>query len=150
MIYVCTSFMKSELLAVRYAEGETAAPEIAWRYKRQVPQVPSPILIGDEIYFVSDKGGILTCLDAKTGAEHWRERLGGNYSASPLFVDGLIYFCNREGDTSVVRAGRKFERIASNRLDGTFMASPIAVDGALFLRTDKALYRLQKGTKVSD
>ncbi len=141
MIYVCTSFMRSEMLAVRYDGTEPA--KIAWRYGRQVPKMSSPIAVGGEIYFVSDRTGILTCLDAKTGENLFSERLGGNYSSSPLAVDGRIYFSSREGVTTVIEPGRRFKRLARNELDGILMASPVAIDGALYLRTDAALYRIE-------
>lgn len=138
MAYLCTSFMQSELLAVSLAKGK---PQVAWRYGRQVPQVPSPLLVGDEIYLVSDKG-IATCLDAHSGEVHWTERIPGNYSSSPLFADGRIYCSNREGETTILAPGKKFQIVGTGRLDGQIMASPAAVEEALYIRTDKALYRL--------
>lgn len=144
LIYMSTGFMRPELLAIR--ADSAAGPEIAWRFGKGVPNVPSPLLVGDELYFVSDAGGMVTCLDARTGAEQYRERLGGNFSASPVFADGKIYISSREGRTSVLAPGRSFKRLAENQLDGQLMASAAVVDGALFLRTDKALYRIeQKG-----
>ncbi len=79
MLFLSTSFMRPHVLAVRIDAQE---PEIAWKYKRGAPSTPSPILVGDELYFVNDSGGIVTCLNAQTGAENWRERIGGNHSAS--------------------------------------------------------------------
>jgi hypothetical protein len=90
-----------------------------------------------------DDGGIASCLDAETGEEIWRERVGGNYSASPLLVGDRVYFFSEEGKTAVVKAGREFVVIAENQLDDGFMASPAVVENALFLRTKKALYRIQ-------
>ena len=142
MIFFSTSFMKAQILALRYADVGDKQPYIAWRYAKQAPQKPSPLLVGEQIYIVGDKGGIATCLEAKTGEPHWQERLGGNYSASPLSADGKIYFCSHEGVTTVVAPGTEFKRLAKNQLDGSLMASPAAINGALFLRTDKALYRL--------
>ncbi|QDU97934.1 PQQ-binding-like beta-propeller repeat protein [Lignipirellula cremea] len=141
MIYMCTSFMKSELLAVQYAD--VAEPKIAWRFNRQAPQQPSPLLVGDELYLAGDRG-VATCLDAKTGEVLWSQRLGGNYSASPLFADGKIYFSSREGVTTVIQPGRTYQELAVNKLDGQIMASLAAVDQALYIRTDKALYRIEK------
>lgn len=140
LLIFSTSFMKPEIISVRLDGGK---PEIAWRYKRQAPKIPSPLLVGDELYFVSDIG-IATCLDAKTGEAHWTERLEGNYAASPMYGDGKIYFCNREGLCTVVKPGRQFHVLAKNELDSGFMASPAAVDGSLILRTTKALYRIGK------
>ncbi len=140
MIYLSTSFMRSELLAVKY-DGQGPA-EIAWRWKRGVPQTPSPILVGNELYFVTDSGGMLTCLDARTGTEIYQERLGGNHSASPSFADGRLYFHDRAGVTTVVKPGPKFEILARNTLDGPHMASAAFADRSLLLRTDKAVYRI--------
>jgi outer membrane protein assembly factor BamB len=144
LAFVCTSFMPSRLLAVRIdGEGDVSKSAVAWHFDKQVSSKPSVLLIGDELYMVSDSG-IGTCLDAKTGKIHWRARLGGNYSASPLFASGRIYFSNQEGTTSVINLGTKFEKIATNKLDGRHMASPAVVGNAIYLRTDSALYRIEK------
>lgn len=140
MAYLSTSFMQSQLLAVQYKGVDQ--PSIVWRYNRGVPQVPSPLLVGDELYFVSDQGGVVTCLDAKTGQERWRERLDGKHCASPLYADGRIYLFSREGETAVLEPGTTFKLIATNKLDGQIMATPAAIDGALIVRTDQALYRI--------
>jgi outer membrane protein assembly factor BamB len=107
--------------------------------------MPSPLLVGDELYLVSDQG-VATCLDAQTGEEHWARRLGGNFSASPLYADGRIYFCNREGVTFVIAPGREFKLLAQNHLEGGFYASPAVVENSFILRTDQALYRIQART----
>lgn len=142
MLFMSTSFMRPQLLAVRYEK--TAQPHIVWKYNRGVSNQPSPILVGDELYFISDSGGLVTCLNAHTGDVHWRERIGGNYSASPLHATGKIYFHSREGETTVLKTGKIFKVLAKNKLAGQHMASA-AVDGnALILRTDKALYRIEE------
>jgi outer membrane protein assembly factor BamB len=142
MVYMSTSFMQSEMLAMK-VDGASANPAIAWRNKKGVPKMSSPLLVGDELYMVSDNG-VATCLDAKSGEALWSERLGGNVSSSPLYADGRIYIGNREGETFVFAPGREFKLLATNKLDGTIMASPAAVDNAIFLRTEKALYRIEK------
>lgn len=141
MIYLSTSFMRPEVLAVRY--HGTGPAKIAWRWKRSAPLTPSPILVGDELYFISDSGGMLTCLDARTGEARYQERLGGNFSASPTYADGRLYFHDRDGLTTVVKAGPQFEVLARNQLPGAHMASAAIADGALFLRTTEAVYRIQ-------
>jgi outer membrane protein assembly factor BamB len=111
--------------------------------KKAAPLNPSPLLLGDELYLVSDNG-IATCLDAVSGEQHWQERIGGNFSASPTFADGRIYFLDEEGKTTVVASGKKFEVLASNQLEGRTLASPAMVDSSIFLRTDTHLYRIEK------
>jgi outer membrane protein assembly factor BamB len=92
---------------------------------------------------VSDNG-IVSCLDAKTGKENWRQRLPGNYSASPILADGRIYFTSEEGETTVIAPGKEFRRLTANKLDGRFFASIAVSSGALFLRSDTHLYRIDK------
>jgi outer membrane protein assembly factor BamB len=143
-IYVCTGFMKSRLLALKYDPQQRAkAPTIAWDFDKQVPTITSPIVVNDTIYFVSESGGVLTALDAITGEKRWQERLGGNYAASPLFADGHVYFFSRDGIATVLKPSGPFEIVSENELDGSFMASPAVTDNALILRTDKAVYRVQ-------
>jgi outer membrane protein assembly factor BamB len=142
MAYISTSFMQPELLAVKLPSGD-ALPEIAWRVKKSVPNIPSPVLVGDEIVMVSDKG-VATCLDADSGEVRFSERLGGNFCSSPLYADGRIWVGNREGQTFILTPGKEFHVEATNQLDGEIMATPIAVGPALFLRTDKAVYRIEK------
>ena len=144
VLFMCTSFMKSQLLAIRFAEdGKSVAPHVEWRFKKQVPSTSTPLLVDDLIYFVPDSGGILTCVDANNGELVYRERLGGNYSASPIYADGRLYFFDRDGATKVIKPGRVFELLGTNHLDGSFMASAAVVDNAMFVRTEKAMYRIE-------
>lgn len=140
-IYFSTSFGKSKVIALKYAGVTT--PEIAWQNNKNAPKMSSPVVSG-ELLFCVDDGGIVSCVEAKTGELVYRERLGGKFSSSPILADGKLYFCSREGIVSVVQAGRQFKVLAQNTLDGQIMASPAASDGTLFIRTDKALYRIGK------
>lgn len=142
LLYLSTGFGKPVLLAVRVdGKGDiTDQEKIMWREEKRIPAKPSPLLVGDELYVISD-GGVASCFDALTGTHHWTERVDGNYSASPLFADGKIYFPNQEGTVNVVKPGKTFTLLATNQLDASFMASPLAFDGSLVLRSDTALYR---------
>jgi outer membrane protein assembly factor BamB len=143
LAFIATGFYKPEILAVKMdGEGDVTESHIVWRTQRGTPHTPSPLLVGDELYFVSDNG-IATCADARTGTVHWNQRLGGNHSASPVFADGRVYFLSEEGEAVVLAPGTKYEVLARNQLDGRFLAS-IAVSGqALFLRSDSHLYRIE-------
>ncbi len=144
LVYLSTGFQTPALLAVRAdGEGDVTRSHVAWRLRRGAPLTPSPILVGDELYVVTDFG-IATCVDALTGDIHWQRRLGGNHSASPVFVGGRIYFQNEEGVTTVLAPGPEFRVLARNRLDGVTLASMAVADGALFIRTDGHLYRIEE------
>jgi outer membrane protein assembly factor BamB len=141
MVYVVTGYMLPQLLAIRPGAGGSV-PEVVWKTDKAVSAKPSPLLLGDELYMVSEVG-LLTCMDARTGKQHYRRRLGGNFAASPIAVEGRIYCCDEDGRTIVFAAGTEYEELAINKLSGRFMASPAVAGSALFLRTDKHLYRIE-------
>ena len=87
------------------------------------------------------------CLEAKTGKEIWKERLGGNYSASPIDAGGRIYFFDESGKSTIIEAASQYKLLAVNRLESGFMASPAVSGKALFLRTKEALYRIEETLK---
>ena len=143
LVYICSGFFQPVLFAVRPdGRGNVTKSHVTWSHPRAVPLTPSPIVVGDELYMVSD-AGIATCLDAKTGQSHWQQRIGGNHSASPIAVDGRVYFLSEEGECTVIAPGKQFQQLAKNTIDERTLAS-ISVSGhALYLRGDKNLYRLE-------
>jgi outer membrane protein assembly factor BamB len=142
LVYIATGFQEPTLIAVRpNGEGDVTRTHIAWTLRRGAPLTPSPLLVGDELYVPSDNG-ILTCVDARTGAVHYQQRLGGNIAASPISADGHIYLLNEDGATTVISPGTTFQRLAVNRLDGGALASIAVSGGSLFIRTDRDLYRI--------
>lgn len=137
-----TGYMRPELVAVRTdGQGDVSATHIAWRASRGAPTKPSPIVVDDRIFVVSDQG-VLTQLRSEDGSIAWQERLGGNYSASPINAGGRLYFCSHEGDVTVLEAGTEFRTLAKNELGSQIMASPAVIGNDLLLRTDDALMRI--------
>lgn len=142
LVFLCTGFMQPALLAVRLdGRGDVTKSHVAWTLKRGVSLTPSPLLVGDELYLVSDNG-IASCVDAKTGNPHWQVRLGGNHSASPLYADGRIYFLSEEGESVVIAPGKEFKTLATNQLEGQTLASMAVSGGSIFVRSQTHLYRL--------
>ena len=142
LLFIATGFDQPTVIAVRAdGKGDVTDTHIVWTLKKGAPNTPSLLLVGEELYMVSD-GGIASCVDAKTGRVHWQERIGGNYLASPIYADGRIYFQNEEGTGVVLKAGREFEKLASNALDERTLASYAVADGALFIRAEKHLYKV--------
>jgi len=144
LIYISTGFGRPHLWAIR---PDTAT--VAWKYEKPAPAIPSPLKVGDAVYFVTESG-VAICLDARTGAERWREVLRGAHAASPLHNRGRIYFFGENGRTKVVAAASPFQLMATNELDGMIMATPAVLDNALIVRTDKALYRIEQRSPVPD
>jgi outer membrane protein assembly factor BamB len=142
LVYITTGFQQPAVLAVRPdGKGDVTDTHVVWSTTRGAPFTPSPIAVGDELYIVSDLG-VLSCVDAKTGALHWQERLGGNHSASPVFADGRIYFLSEEGVATVITPGKTFQKLAVNELDGATLASMAVAHGSIYIRSLTHLYRI--------
>ncbi len=142
LVFIATGFNRADLLAIRPdGEGDLTDTHVAWRTTKGAPLTPSVLLVGDELYAVSD-AGIASCWDAKTGTLHWQERLDGNYSASPIAAEGRIYFQNETGTGTVIKASREFTKLAENKLEERTLASYAAAENSLFIRTEANLYRI--------
>jgi outer membrane protein assembly factor BamB len=142
MVFLSSGYDSPKLYAIRTdGTGTVSKSHVAWTLDKGAPLTPSPLLVGDEVYVISDQG-IASCLDAKTGKLHWQERVGGAHSSSPIFADGKIYFLSEQGVGTVIKADKKFEIISRNPMNEKTLASYAASDGALFVRTEKNLYRI--------
>lgn len=142
-----TGFMRPELWSVQLStpkqDGEDAELKVNWKVVRGMPSMASPVIVGGELFTVSD-GGVASCLDARTGVQIWKERIGGEFSASLLHAAGRVYFFDRDGKTTVIAPGRTFVKLAENSLEDGCMASAAVLGDALIVRTRSHLYRLQR------
>lgn len=144
-VYVGSGFRGSYLEAIKLgASGEVAGTEaIVWSVDRNTPDVPSLLLSGKRLYYLSQKSGIVTCCDAATGKVHFGpERLPGLsvvYS-SPVAANGNVYLTGREGMTIVFKDADEFEIVATNKLDDGIDGSPVVVGNEIYLRGKHYLY----------
>jgi outer membrane protein assembly factor BamB len=151
VVYAMSSYGGSALYAIQLAAAKgdiTAAPQaIVWKYDRDTPWVPSPLLYDDELYFLKSNTGILSVFNAKTGEKlYGPQRLEGvpNVYASPVGAAGRIYIAGREGGVAVIARGPEFKLLALNQVDDGFDASPVVVGNELYLRGRQHLYRISK------
>ena len=151
--YLTSGFEGNVLLAVDLAKARGDIHEsgaLLWRRDRDTPYVASPLVYDGAIYVFKHLQGILTALDARTGAVRWGpvriDALPDVY-ASPVAVAGRIYAAGRDGKIVVFRHGPAFETLAVNELDDGFDASPAIVGDELYLRGRKALYRISREMK---
>jgi outer membrane protein assembly factor BamB len=146
LVYLSTGFSKADLLAIRPdGRGDVTETHVAWKVTKGIGNKPSPLVVDDLIYSVSDTGGVVSCLDAKTGAEVWQYRVGGGaHTSSLLFGDGAIYAFAEDGSAIALRPGREFVELGRGRLDeGGVKATPAIAGRSIFLRSESHLYRLE-------
>lgn len=146
---ICMSGYRGSIamsLPIDAAGDITNGPQVAWRYGRDTPYVPSPLLYGDMLYFNKLNSAVLTCLDAKTGQpliEASRIQGLNNIYASPVGAADRVYFVGRDGATVVLKKAATLEVLATNRLDESIDASPAIAGKQLFLRGRQQLYCLE-------
>ena len=136
-----TSQIQVAVASIRLdGKGDVSKTHVTWKESKHVPEVPSPLYYQGRVYLASDKG-IITCRDAKSGKEIYRERLGGQGAcySSPVVGDGKIYVCTENGVVVVFKAGDRFEVLARNDLGEGIIATPALVDNRIYVRTDRFL-----------
>ncbi len=148
VVYCVSGYNGAKALAVSLdAKGDvTKTDKVLWQYDKGTPYVPSPLLVGDRLYFTQVNSAVVTSLDIKTGKPVLNaERLTGasSFYASPIAAKDRIYFVDRGGTTVVIKQGDKLDILAKNKLDDAFDASPVAVGKQLFLRGEKYLYCIE-------
>jgi outer membrane protein assembly factor BamB len=147
LVIYFTGFFGNHIRAVRHdGTGDVSDRNLAWKCSRWTPTIPSPVLVGQELYWVSDSG-TACCADAMSGEIIWHKSLRGRFRASPIHAAGRLYLIDQTGKCHVLKAGREFESLKVNQLDGQEVtATPAFVDKSLIIRTHTHLYRIDNPT----
>jgi outer membrane protein assembly factor BamB len=146
LVYAISGFRGAALLAIKLgASGAIDGSDaIAWRHGKSTPYVPSPVLLGERLYFFSGNNGILSCFNAKTGQPIYEatriNELGAGVYASPVAAADRLYLVGRDGKAVVVKAGDTPDVLAVNKLDDRIDASPAIAGKEIFLRGKQHLY----------
>jgi outer membrane protein assembly factor BamB len=128
-IYTSGGYPKNHVAAIA-ADG---SGRIVWETKDRV-YVPSMLVKDGHLYATMDSG-VALCLDAATGTEKWKGRLGGNFSASPVLVGDTIYAVNESGDFYLFKADPAgLEIMTANKVGDEVFATPSICGGHVFLR----------------
>jgi outer membrane protein assembly factor BamB len=143
LVIISSGYINQHLVAIDPSgNGDVTETHIKWIYKKHAPNTPTPLIVGDELYSVSDSG-VMVCLDIKTGKVHWEERLKGDgHSSSPILVNKYIYVTSENGTGLVIEPSKTELKILHENLmkEKTF-ATILPDDGALYLRTESTLYK---------
>ncbi len=150
-----TSYDTASLIAVNIGgSGLLDDKAIAWKMTKGAPHTPSPLIVGDLLFLISDNG-IASCVDPQTGKIHWQERVGGSFSSSPFYEaasnpnegldTGTIWLQSEGGEITRLAARNTYKKLGKFELNERTLASPATANGSLFIRTEANLLCL--GTK---
>jgi outer membrane protein assembly factor BamB len=116
-----------------------AGHEIVWEYDEVLPDTASPVASGGYV-FIAASYGVISCLNARTGALHWEQEYDDGFYASPIVVGDSVYAIDLQGVTHIFKAARQYTPVAEPALGETSAATPAVVDGRLYLRGEKHLF----------
>jgi outer membrane protein assembly factor BamB len=124
------------------AQGKLDPGSVRWRFKKNLPYIPAPLVYQD-VYFMVRDGGIITSLDPSTGRllkeGRSREALG-DYHASPVAAENKLFLASTEGKMTVLKAAAEWEVLAVNDLGDEIHATPALSEGRIYVRTRSTLY----------
>lgn len=151
VIFVTGGYPDVGTAAVRGGgKGDVTKTHVLWS-SEVASYVPSPVVLGGYLYFVSDKG-VAICMETKTGIPVFKEPLPGITSAargskpvyaSTILANGHLYAVTRKKGTFVLKAARYFAVVAQNNFtgdDSEFNATPAISGNQIFLRSNRYLY----------
>jgi outer membrane protein assembly factor BamB len=124
------------------AQGKLQPEAVAWRFKKNLPFIPAPLVYQDVYYMVRD-GGIVTSLDPATGRLRKEGRSPealGEYYASPVAADNKVFLASVEGKVTVLKSGAEWQVLGVNDLGDEIRATPALSDGRIYIRTRTSLY----------
>ena len=120
--------MKGPVYAVKAGgKDDVTKSNLVWKTKGKGgnPDASTPA-VANGLVFMANNDGIAMCLDAATGEELWKQRLGSPVRASPLVSGDRVYFLGKDGKAFIVAAAREYKLIEQPDLDEEIIASPAA------------------------
>ena len=146
ILYVGSSYEKRALMAIQLsgASGDiTDSDHVLWIRSRGTPYVPSPLLYGPSLYYLTHYQNVITRIEGKSGADDpGAMRLGplGDIYASPVGAADRVYITDLDGVTLVLSHSPIPRVIAVNPLGEKVIASAAIVDTEIFLRGETHLF----------
>ncbi|MHB8862257.1 MAG: outer membrane protein assembly factor BamB family protein [Pirellulaceae bacterium] len=134
-------------------QGEVAESDLLWKIPGRPIGRSQPLLVENRLYVVEDSG-TLWILDAGTGQEIGKQKLGRIMFGSLVYGDGKLFAGEATGRWYILKPTDKgVEVIHQMRLpEEEILGSPIISHGRIYLPTNAALYciGLKDATPSSD
>lgn len=122
-------------------------PHVLWTKRAGTPDVASPLLSGGRLSYYKEKTGLLTCIDAATGAPHYETAripgVGRTY-ASPVAAGGHVYLTDRDGRITVIEDAPRLAVVAENDVGEGVDATPAPSGDSLFVRGERHVFRFAR------
>lgn len=116
-------------------KGDVTSTNQAYTIKGATPYVPTPVAMGDRLYWIADDG-VASCVEASTGRIVWKERAAPmNFYGSPVLIDGKVYQVSAKGEMFVLAASDEFKILGRNPMGEGSHSTPCVDGDRLYLKT---------------
>ena len=137
-------------------------PKVVWQKDGLKIKFASPVLVDGRL-ILNDEDGRLYCLDAQTGEEYWRLKVGGggNVRCSPVWADGKLYVGDSRGRFYIVKDDPQkparlhqvtlfsTDPVTGNRIDGEIDGAVAVADGRIYFGNGTTLFCVGSGDQSS-
>ncbi len=127
---------------ITLSPDSTRSQYVAWSVKRGGAYMQTPLVYNGYLYNLQVNGQ-LTCFDALTGQEKYKESLKEAFTASGIAAGGKLYFSSEDGNIYVLQAGSEYKQLAKNTLKDICMATPAISGSTLYFRTQHYLIAVE-------
>ena len=124
------------------SSGDITASHRLWERTKVGADVPTPVLLGDQVILLSDKGNV-HCLDKMTGDEIWSDKLPRDkdkYFASPVLAGNTLYCAREDGVIMASSIDKGLKNIQENDMGESIIATPVPLRGKLLVRGERHLF----------
>jgi outer membrane protein assembly factor BamB len=169
-----TPIPRRRIQAVDRKAGETVVPNpnsaVVWHYSgidengdgvfqptEKFHRSRGTAVIKNGLLVIADFGGIVHCLDAKTGKVHWTHDQLASSWGSPLIVDNKVYVADEDGDVAIFGlsarrgealrknpfGGAEFVPLADINMDSSVYTTPIVANNVLYIANKTHLFAIE-------
>lgn len=114
LVYAMNSYRGKHLVAIDFnnANGKiNDSNSIVWRFRKNLPYTPSPLLYEDKLYFLNGSKGDISCLNALNGKVFYTGKKMTELEevfASPVAAQNRVYISGLNGRTYVIDNSEQF------------------------------------------
>ncbi len=133
------------LISSGYKDGRAAvfnitsgAPKKVWQNDDIKTKMSSCVVYKGHVYGVSEKKGMLMCIDQANGKTLWSERKGGQFGTL-MIADGKLIVLTDTGELVIAEAQSSgYKELAAGKvLDGRCWVAPVLANGRIYAKTNK-------------
>lgn len=120
-----------------------------WEYRgpgNNLGNVIGAVAISGNRLYIGDTSGWLHCVNVTTGANIWRQSLGGAIWSSATVADGKVYIGTQSGNFSILADSATYTVLDQDDVGSSIGSSVAVANGALYIKSTAYIYKVQSSS----